>query len=304
MRIRPRIKRINNMRVLGVLFTFHFSLLTSFAQGIPFFQNFLPEDYHGNSINFDIEIDNDGIVFLANFEGMMYFDHAQWRVLHTPGITRVTVTVKTEDGTIWVGGYNYFGRVQHKDNGDIYLQRIGKPDLFKGEVNEIYERDGKVRFLTREGTIYEVEGDSVKLYKKIDKDALKIGVLDIVDVDAAEKGEADIVKDEIIIEVPGDATSYYDENGIGVYKYQLTAVYENCESDFALTPDGENFVYIEVTGIEDNANDAIVNVLNVYNMKGQRIMVKDMSELNTGIYILQGLTEDGRMVSKKIVVNK
>ena len=114
----------------------------------------------------------------------------------------------------------------------------------------------------------------------------------------------EINKDAEIIEVPGDATSYFDESGLGVYKYQLTAVYENCESDFALTPDGENFVYIEVTGIEDNANDAIVNVLNVYNMKGQRIMVKDMSELTTGIYILQGLTEDRRMVSKKIVVNK
>ena len=93
---------------------FHLFTLLPFhlySQGIPFFQNFLPEDYHANSINFDIETDNDGIVYLANFEGMMYFDHAQWRILHTPGITRVTVTVKTEDGTIWVGGYNFFGRV-------------------------------------------------------------------------------------------------------------------------------------------------------------------------------------------------
>jgi len=114
----------------------------------------------------------------------------------------------------------------------------------------------------------------------------------------------EINKDGEIIEVPGDATSYYDENGLGIYKYQLTAVYENCESDFALTPEGENYVYIEVTGIEENTNDVIVNVLNVFNMKGQRISVNDMNELNTGIYILQGLTEDGRMVSRKIVVNK
>ena len=111
-------------------------------------------------------------------------------------------------------------------------------------------------------------------------------------------------RDEVIIEVDGLATSYFDESGLGVYKYQLTAVYENCESDFALTPDGENYVYIEVTGIEENANEVIVDVLNVYNMKGQRIMVKDLSELNTGVYILQGLTEDGQMVSRKVVVNK
>ena len=106
------------------------------------------------------------------------------------------------------------------------------------------------------------------------------------------------------IEVPGDAVSYYDEVDLGNYWYQLTAVYENCESDYALTPDGEYHVYIEVTGLEENSNDVIVNVLNVFNMKGQRITVNDMDELSTGVYILQGLTEDGRLVSRKVMVDK
>ena len=106
------------------------------------------------------------------------------------------------------------------------------------------------------------------------------------------------------IEVPGDAVSYYDEVDLGNYWYQLTAVYENCESDYALTPDGEYHVYIEVTGLEENSNDVIVNVLNVFNMKGQHITVNDMDELSTGVYILQGLTEDGRWVSQKVIIDK
>ena len=113
-----------------------------------------------------------------------------------------------------------------------------------------------------------------------------------------------INKDEIIIEVDANATSYFDESGIGQYKYQLTAVYENCESDFALTPDGENYVYIEVTGIEENNGQTIVTLLNVYNMNGQRIAVSDINELNTGVYILQGLTKDGRLVNRKVMVDK
>ena len=113
-----------------------------------------------------------------------------------------------------------------------------------------------------------------------------------------------IYKDQVIIEVEADATSYFDECGLGQYTYQLTAVYENCESDFALTPEGEDHVTIEVTGIEENANSRIINVLNVFNMKGQRITVSDMDELITGVYIIQGLTEDGRLVSRKVMVNK
>ena len=113
-----------------------------------------------------------------------------------------------------------------------------------------------------------------------------------------------INRDEVIIEVSGDATSYYDESGTGIYKYQLTAVYENCESDYALTPDGENYVYMEVTGIEENTDTEIVTVLNIYNMRGQSVSIKDLNELSTGIYILQGLTNEGQMVNKKVVVTE
>ena len=114
----------------------------------------------------------------------------------------------------------------------------------------------------------------------------------------------DVNKDLVVIEVPGDATSYFDENGIGQYKYQLTAVYEDCESEFALTPDGQDNVFIEITGIEESVDNCIVTVLNVYNMSGQRISVSDMSELNTGVYIIQGLTEDGRLVNQKVMIDK
>jgi len=86
--------------------------------------------------------------------------------------------------------------------------------------------------------------------------------------------------------------------------YRLTATYEHCESDYALTPDGEDYVIVEVTGIEENTKNNIVTVLNVFNMSGQRIQANNMDELNTGVYIIQGLTEDGRLVSRKMVVDR
>ncbi|MBR1512662.1 MAG: T9SS type A sorting domain-containing protein [Bacteroidales bacterium] len=57
-------------------------------------------------------------------------------------------------------------------------------------------------------------------------------------------------------------------------------------------------------GIEEQTNDEIVSILKIFNVNGQSIAAKNLEELGTGLYILQGLTQDGKLVSKKIVVNK
>ena len=98
----------------------------------------------------------------------------------------------------------------------------------------------------------------------------------------------------------GGGYAYIWHPAIGeAFTYQLTAVYEQCESDFALTPTGDSFLTIEVTGLEEQPSNSLIKVLSIYNMKGQRVEANDISELPIGIYIIQGLTEDGRLVCEK-----
>ena len=108
----------------------------------------------------------------------------------------------------------------------------------------------------------------------------------------------------VVIEVVPDFNHYFDEIEIGDYQYQLTAVYDVCESDYAICPNGENYVIVIVTSIPENTNDEIVNLVRVINAKGQTLSCKDVNELSSGLYILQGTTKDGKMVSKKIVVKR
>ena len=103
---------------------------------------------------------------------------------------------------------------------------------------------------------------------------------------------------------PTETEYYHELNVSATITYRLTATYEHCESDYALTPDGEDYVSINVTGIEENLDDEIVTIVKIFNANGQSLQVKDLNELNTGLYILQGLTKDGKIVSKKMVVNK
>ena len=61
---------------------------------------------------------------------------------------------------------------------------------------------------------------------------------------------------------------------------------------------------MEVTGIAEDTEDAIVTIVRIYNANGQCLRTTTLDDLNTGIYIIQGLTRDGQMVNKKVVVNK
>ena len=128
----------------------------SFSQGIPFLKNYSEKDYHAHNRNFDVVTDDSGIVYFANFEGLLYYDKVEWRMIHTPGITRVTVVYHDHNDVVWAGGYNYFGRIEKTENGDFHLQQIGNPGVFHGEIGEIWESDGELVFMVNDGNLYKV----------------------------------------------------------------------------------------------------------------------------------------------------
>ena len=168
------------------------------AQGIPFIKNYTPDDYHAHNRNFDVITTDDGSVFIANFEGLLYYNNVEWRMIHTPGITRVTVIYKDKNNDIWAGGYNYFGKIQRNNNGELYLQTIGKQGAFRGEVQEIWEedKDHSLNFFVNDGNIYEVKDNQFHLKKQISKERLGIGLSDVVDIDKLEEtGKAEVLSD-------------------------------------------------------------------------------------------------------------
>ena len=176
------------------LFTLHSSL---HAQGLPLIRNYTAAEYGGHNRNFDIEIGADGTVFIANFEGLLYYDRSQWHMLHTPDVSRITVVYRDSNDNIWVGGYNYFARLQKQANGELRLQQVGKKGLFSGEVMEIFEDGGSLQFVASDNNIYEVRGTNVTLKKRTNAN-FRIGVeSDIVSLEALKQGEKNALLDDI-----------------------------------------------------------------------------------------------------------
>ena len=144
-------------RLIGLSFIiYHLSFIPAGAQGIPLIRNYTAAEYGGHNRCYDIETDKDGTVYVANFEGLLYYDRARWRMIYTPDISRVTVVYRDSKDTVWVGGFNFFARLQRRANGQLFMQQLGK-GVFEGEVMEIFEDDGKLQFVASDNNIYKVE---------------------------------------------------------------------------------------------------------------------------------------------------
>ena len=165
------------------------------AQGLPLIRNYTAAEYGGHNRNYDIEMGEDGTVYVANFEGLLYYDRTRWRMIHTSNINRVTVVYRDSKNTIWVGGYNYFARLQKQANGTLFLQEICKKDFFKGEVLEIFEDEGSLQFVVSDNNIYEIKNDAGKSVptvslKKRTNANFRIGVeSQIVSLEALKQGD-------------------------------------------------------------------------------------------------------------------
>jgi hypothetical protein len=129
-----------------------------------------------------------------------------------------------------------------------------------------------------------------------------------------------------LVDVPSMNHFQYSDmnNKVGTSYYKVTAYYadEDCESEYGLAADStDDFVMVDITSINENNSDKVavypnplkdkVNVkaeqmksLTVVNMTGQVVMRQDvdtdettldLSELNSGLYILNIETESGVM---------
>ena len=182
------------VKIVLPFYLFTFIPLPVASQGLPLIRNYTAAEYGGHNRNYDIEIGEDGTVFVANFEGLLYYDRARWRMIHAPELRRVTVVYRDKKNTIWVGGFNFIARLQKRPNGELYLQQISGKDTFKGEVIEIFEEEASVQFVVSDNNIYEIEKaaiPTVKLKKHLNTKLL-IGVeSDIISLEALQSSAED-----------------------------------------------------------------------------------------------------------------
>ena len=160
-------------RILGILLLWQCVCWSvQGQQGIPFFVNYAAEEYDAHNRNFDVVCDSKGIVYFANFEGILYYNGYQWNILRTPEMTRITRLYVDGHDQVWVGGYNFVGKIVTGTQGTPKLlsylsnQRTNYQVTRIGEVLQIEGEEERVSFYTATHCISVVQDTLVHFEKQ------------------------------------------------------------------------------------------------------------------------------------------
>ena len=131
-----------------------FGAVAATVKGNPFTRLFTPEEYGAHNRNFDILCDKKGNVYVANFEGLLYYNHAKWQIFHTPNITRIVSLKEAKDGTIVA--FDFKGKPYYFDNGNMlsYEGAISAPMEEDVYAKQAYDGKGGAWSITEEGILY------------------------------------------------------------------------------------------------------------------------------------------------------
>ena len=139
----------------------------------------------------------------------------------------------------------------------------------------------------------------------------------------------DHLNNELTTEVTGISQTYYEDNTSAVdaidRSYKVRAVYPECESEFALTANGNDFVRITNIGVDENQMNVKIypnptsgqlsieaeemTSVSVYDLLGQCVMqmsaedgqaTLDMSQLQNGIYFIKVNAANGSAVQRVV----
>ncbi len=99
--------------------------------GIPIQRDFLPSEYKANQQNFSVTSDKRGLIYVANFAGVLEFDGTRWRDILTTERTKVNALTTDKQGRVFVGTRGEVGYLKPDSTGDmkfVSLNRFLKKD--------------------------------------------------------------------------------------------------------------------------------------------------------------------------------
>lgn len=112
------------MKKLLLLIFLPFNVFCQNTIGLPDVINYSKQSYSAGLQNWDIKQDKNGIIYIANNEGLLSFDGKNWNLYALPNKTIVRSVEIGTDNKIYVGGQDELGYFVPGKNGKLQYQSL------------------------------------------------------------------------------------------------------------------------------------------------------------------------------------
>ena len=169
-----------NLLFLCIVGFFFFSVeaqnIKSTQFGLPFLQNYSPQDYQADYQNYAITQDKRGVMYFGNQLGVLVFDGVHWSSITLSNQSLVKALKSDGNGRVYVGGVDDLGYLQPNKTGQLeYVSLVGQilPQHQNfGEVLRIFHTKTGTYFVTTKA-IFHWQNDKIKYLKSAYKVFIK-----------------------------------------------------------------------------------------------------------------------------------
>ncbi|WP_027002606.1 triple tyrosine motif-containing protein [Hugenholtzia roseola] len=153
---------------------FSFLVLNSVsAQGRFFVRNFSPKEYKAYAQNWEVTQDERGIIYVANFDGVLEYDGVRWNLIPVGEELSVNALQGDKNGRIYVGASGDFGFLAPNAQGKMQYHSLSpllsEKDLDFQEVFEVrVVEDGVIFNAYSHLFFYQPEKQAIQVWKEED----------------------------------------------------------------------------------------------------------------------------------------
>ena len=155
------------MKKLLLLLCLPFSVFCQNTIGLPDVINYSKQSYSAGLQNWDIKQDKNGIIYIANNEGLLSYDGKYWNLYPLPNKTIVRSVELGWDNNIYVGGQDELGYFAPGSDGNLQyhslLQLIPAKDKSFGDVWDIISYKRGI-FFRSANKIFKLSNQSVAVF--------------------------------------------------------------------------------------------------------------------------------------------
>ena len=136
--------------------------------GTPEIINYSRKQYNAGTQNWDITQDHNGIMYIANNDGLLTFDGSFWRKYTLPDRTHIRTVKAASQGKIYIGGQDNIGYFLPDERGRLVyhslMELVPGKEKSLGEIWDIALYNNDVFFRSRE-KICRLHNNTITIFK-------------------------------------------------------------------------------------------------------------------------------------------